>query len=87
MTPERESEIRQLADSPESSIRIFNGLIRTDDICVALMDLLEEIDRMRKYQTVSLRKYGKHLSTCDIFVIGPEAACNCGFYVALRDLQ
>ncbi len=57
------------------------------EIQMRLHDLHDEVDRLRKHQFDALHHYGKHLSTCDIFVIGPEAACNCGFHIALRDLQ
>ena len=47
--------------------------------------LVEEIESLRQLLRINLPVLPKHLPSCDIKIIGEEAACNCGLQRVLRD--
>jgi len=54
-----------------------------DDVIFGI--LLAEIESLRQLIRINIPLIPKHLPTCDINIIGEEAACNCGLQRALRD--
>jgi len=43
------------------------------------------IESLRQLLRINLPVLPKHLPSCDIKIIGEEAACNCGLQRVLRD--